>query len=306
MEAIIVRAMSLDPAARFDSVRHFGEALLQFASAGARAIWTPFFTTDSPPFTFAPPPKATTDAGRTMVLPSDAGQFAPPSSTTGSRTRSRPPVARASTTFRNATGEVVTELTPRRSRGPLLAGVGVLAVAGVLAVVISRRGAEAPPAAPVAAAPEPAAPAASPPRAAPGPAATYRIQIATDPENATLELDGQRVGSGSFADSLPADGSEHALIARAAGLPGEHHPLHRQGAAAAAVQADAAAPGGGGAAQAQRGGARRTGGPQVVADDTTRRATRPLNSRRAPRRRRKRPSSAPAGGEQPNNSPIIE
>ena len=47
MEAIILRAMSLDPGARFESVTHLGAALLPFASPGPRANWTPLFTDGS-------------------------------------------------------------------------------------------------------------------------------------------------------------------------------------------------------------------------------------------------------------------
>ncbi|MFO0629286.1 MAG: protein kinase [Polyangiales bacterium] len=43
LDAVLGRAMALDPAARFPSVAHLGGALLPFASVGARALWAPAF-----------------------------------------------------------------------------------------------------------------------------------------------------------------------------------------------------------------------------------------------------------------------
>jgi serine/threonine-protein kinase len=46
-EAVILRAMHRAPGRRFPTMRAFGEALLPFASAGARALWTPVFDVDT-------------------------------------------------------------------------------------------------------------------------------------------------------------------------------------------------------------------------------------------------------------------
>jgi serine/threonine-protein kinase len=48
-EAIIVRCMALDPAARFPDVDALGRALLDFASRTARGIWQPVFGDESTP-----------------------------------------------------------------------------------------------------------------------------------------------------------------------------------------------------------------------------------------------------------------
>ena len=43
LEAIVLRAMSLDPLGRFDSVKQLGAALLEFSSESTRMLWSPFF-----------------------------------------------------------------------------------------------------------------------------------------------------------------------------------------------------------------------------------------------------------------------
>jgi serine/threonine-protein kinase len=215
MEAIITRAMSVDPTARFESVKQLGSALLEFASAGARALWTPFFSAPSA----ASQPERAADAGRTMLLPADSAALgAPPSgaatgSGTGRTGRRAPsqPLSASSTTLRDATGEArLTALTARRSKVPLVAAASVVALAAV-AFAVARLGG-----------PHGAGdgePTGS--RTSPGPSprrpATYRIQIATEPGAATLELDGRQVGTGAVDEVLPADGAEHAVIARAPG-----------------------------------------------------------------------------------------
>src|SRR5215831_2647809 len=67
LEAIIVRAMQMDPAARFPSLRHFGAAVLPFASETARIMWAETFRVR------AGTPAKGVSAGMTMALPPGAG-----------------------------------------------------------------------------------------------------------------------------------------------------------------------------------------------------------------------------------------
>jgi eukaryotic-like serine/threonine-protein kinase len=46
LEAVLLRAMEREPAARWPSVRAFGEALRPFASVGGQALWEAFFTNE--------------------------------------------------------------------------------------------------------------------------------------------------------------------------------------------------------------------------------------------------------------------
>jgi serine/threonine protein kinase len=138
MEAIIMRAMSLEPLDRFESVKHLGAALLELASDAARSIWTPFFSdlpaTVEPSGGGTPRARAITDRPRvaTLLEPST-----PPSGATlelpGPSRRS------ANTTMRNATGERASYALPqpRRSRVPLMIA-GIALLAGGAAVIALR------------------------------------------------------------------------------------------------------------------------------------------------------------------------
>lgn len=243
LDAIINRAMSLEPAARFPSARALGAALLEYGSAPLRMMWTPFFSAEavelgasaggerrepeapslgpmpspegpvgrsSPGFaaeiamagTPTPPPSESQrriTAGGTRVLPAGAGTPSPDQ-------RGRPQRLESSTTFRHATGESTSlpSLRPARSRLPWLVALGV-AAAGSVAFVILRPdlGTTAPT--------TPAAP------TIPAEPKMFRIEVVTEPGSATIELDGQPVGTGAFARRLPIDGSEHEIVAHARG-----------------------------------------------------------------------------------------
>jgi serine/threonine-protein kinase len=54
LDAAVMKAMSLEPAARFPSMKHFGAALVELASPGAAESWRPFFVL-SPSATLAGP-----------------------------------------------------------------------------------------------------------------------------------------------------------------------------------------------------------------------------------------------------------
>ena len=46
---------------------------------------------------------------------------------------------------------------------------------------------------------------------------TFRVEVETDPREATIELDGQPAGSGSLDQRLPSDGNSHVMVVRAPG-----------------------------------------------------------------------------------------
>ncbi|MBK6535985.1 MAG: serine/threonine protein kinase [Deltaproteobacteria bacterium] len=88
LEAVLSRAMQRDPAARWPSVRAFGEALRPFASVGGQALWEAFYTNEvayvptlhqwgvAP----TPPPRAHLelhDVAATFAAPPPAAPMAP-------------------------------------------------------------------------------------------------------------------------------------------------------------------------------------------------------------------------------------
>jgi serine/threonine-protein kinase len=159
MDAIILRAMSLDPQARFESVKQLGAALLEFGSESTRILWTPFFgsaaavelPTNAAPVSSAPtmnvndgtsaPPVSrppSTDRPRVATL------VAPSTSPSGATMELPSPSNRkaSSTTMRNATGEralPVRGAAPSRWRIPAIVG-GVALVAAVALLVVLRGG----------------------------------------------------------------------------------------------------------------------------------------------------------------------
>ncbi|HXI58800.1 MAG TPA: serine/threonine-protein kinase [Polyangia bacterium] len=234
LDAVVNRAMNLEPTARFDSVHSLGAALLEYAGPSARMVWTPFFGTarvvreapvvspslnDESPrvdaasasgplsardYAATPPPRPTTEpparritAGGTRVLPADATP-SPDGRSTG-----RPQRVESISTFRHATGESAM-LGPRRSRLPLVVGLGVVAAIGAVFLVMRPDEAltTSHPTHPAQPAPEPK---------------MFRVELVTVPSTATIELDGQVVGTGAFARRLPVDGSEHEVVAHARG-----------------------------------------------------------------------------------------
>jgi hypothetical protein len=94
-------------------------------------------------------------------------------------------------------------MQPARSRLPLVVGLGVLVAIGVVFLVMR---------------PDQTGDRNTTPVVAPEPK-TYRVEVVTEPGNATIELDGQLVGTGAFARKLPLDGAEHEIVAKARG----HH-----------------------------------------------------------------------------------
>ena len=159
MEAIVLRAMSLDPLARFESVKQFGAALLEFSSEATRFLWAPFFGTapaiDLPssasPLSGAPTLNAGPGSGALPASrppstdrPRVATLVAPSTSPSGATMElPQPPQNRkaSSTTLRNATGE---RALPARlsatSRWRAPAIIGGIALVAAIGLLIALRG----------------------------------------------------------------------------------------------------------------------------------------------------------------------
>lgn len=180
LEAIILKAMSVSPAERFESVRAFGAALLQFASSGARATWAPAFGAPGTLVPHAPnPPVPTTlERGGTAVTAGKTGA-----------------------------GE-------RKSRAGFL-GLGLLLlVGGVGSLLAWRLGGDPPPNA------DASSGSASTGDTLPDSASQepIRIQVSVEPSTARIVLDGRVLGEGSIEAELPRDDQEHALLFTADGF----------------------------------------------------------------------------------------
>ena len=160
LEATIVRAMSLEPLDRFESVRQLGAALLEHASESSNILWAPFFG-QAPVVDALPAARSLPSQARvpTMVAPehaggtgSHSGSRSGSSSGSSSGSKSGPisgtmelpaPRKQASTTMRNATGEREIPITfnrPRRSRAPMVVA-GVALVSAVAVMIVLRGGA---------------------------------------------------------------------------------------------------------------------------------------------------------------------
>jgi serine/threonine-protein kinase len=157
MEAIVLRAMSLDPLGRFDSVKQLGAALLEFGSDATRMLWAPFFgaapAIDLPasgsPLSNAPTLSegARSSGSPASRPPSERPRVATlvaPSTTPSGATMELPQPTHnrkaSSTTLRNATGERAMPTrpgTPWRWRAPAIVG-GVALVAAISVLLILR------------------------------------------------------------------------------------------------------------------------------------------------------------------------
>jgi serine/threonine-protein kinase len=168
LEATTVRAMQVEPTARFASVRQLGAALLPFASPSARSVWQGFFSGERTGLTPAPigtavltPAALPTGPGHTsaLALAPQAGDRA---------------VAGGNHGGTPSADELAAALGRSRSRLPLIAGLVVAAVVGL--VIAAMRHESATPATTTAtteattATPAPAEPAVA--AAPPAPAAT--------------------------------------------------------------------------------------------------------------------------------------
>jgi eukaryotic-like serine/threonine-protein kinase len=202
LEQVIVRAMSLDPALRFPSVRALGHALLPFATPATRAQWTP---------ELSPPDAETAVAGGGAPQPGGTVLLPPPAiAVRPSQPRAESPRA---TTLGASAAQIAMPPARRRTAAllPVLLVVAGGAVGGYLFFQSSPK-----PAAPRTA----VAPASRPLDVTPPPLREpprYHVSVASRPPEAEFELDGKLVGSGSYAGDLAADGVAHTLKVSAAG-----------------------------------------------------------------------------------------
>lgn len=215
VEAVIVRAMQLEPANRFPTVRHLAAALLPFASDKARMLWSETFgavdTTQAVAPTAASTPPVANDAAWAATATPAPGQGPLGSKSWPSTTKG--------TTLGSATGHhLETVPPPPRSRLGAVVG-GAVALGAVILVGAKLLRPTAPPAAavptPVIVAPAPAT------AAPPTPRATYRVEVDADPATATMEVDGVATGARILRRDFPIDGREHRLVARAPGYRDE-------------------------------------------------------------------------------------
>jgi serine/threonine-protein kinase len=199
LEEVITRAMQPDPAARFDSARAMGAALLRFASIRAREYWAVEFgsaaarasrtneANQQPPAieSMQPEPAASTPPAVSGALAGAAGAIA----------RSEP--------------ETLLYTPRRRRRIWPLAVIGAVTLAGAAAAALvlgGLAGRVRPESAhDLAAVPAPPAP------------STFECSVRVVPSSARVEFDGKEVGEGRFSARLPIDGATHVVRLTAPG-----------------------------------------------------------------------------------------
>jgi serine/threonine-protein kinase len=191
LERVLLTALAREASSRFPSLNAFGAAVLPFASGRARATWAETFTAS-----------AVTEPGfhaPTMKLAAVASRA--PSTTMPVPATDEP-----------APDDEPALPTDGRRRIVTLA-VAAAAVAGGLAWLLHGSPK------PAVSVHVPAAPAAAAPAPTPPPSVRqYAVAVKVDPAEATLELDGEAVGHGSWSAWLKADGRAHTLRASAAGF----------------------------------------------------------------------------------------
>lgn len=190
-EAVLLRALSTSPDARYESVRAFASALLPFASDEARALWSREFNERERPLTPAPPPPDSTLAALATLT-----------------------TLNGATTLSGSASEVdVVPLFPVGRRLPrlplLLAGAAVM-TAG-LAFVLSSSLSKQPRLQESASSPAlTAAPSAN--------AALRTFSIKANLAEASIELDGVIIGTGAATHAVPVSDQPHHLKITANGF----------------------------------------------------------------------------------------
>jgi eukaryotic-like serine/threonine-protein kinase len=150
--------------------------------------------------------------GRELPVAQPIGLSPPPSEgeshSHSAYARSQPP----------GTGSAVPPTLVSRHRTALGAIGAVVLLAGGIAVASQVGSSSEPaPASAAEAAPAPLVRSLPPPAKSAAPVRQFQVAIAVEPAHAVIELDGVKVGSGSFRTTLPADGTRHILTVRAAG-----------------------------------------------------------------------------------------
>jgi tRNA A-37 threonylcarbamoyl transferase component Bud32 len=195
-EAIVERAMSLQPSQRYASLQAMGRALLPLGGARARLLWAPTFFAGRAAL---PPPAIGAEPVSPQVLEESQG------------------------TLGQSASEI--DKTPRivrRRRGP----IGWVAAGGLTLLVGStvwlgvrrwqRRSAPGVEALSQPALPAPAQRTAAVPTPPPAPK-SFEADTRVHPPSALIQLDGQRAGIGTFAHTFDMDGTEHVLRISAPG-----------------------------------------------------------------------------------------
>ncbi len=205
-ETIILKAMARDVSSRFPSLGELGRALLPYASERARLLQEPVFSgmaasaLSAPDNTVVEVPRVRMEESHGTTLGRSVSEI--------DHMRSMP--------------------SPRRI-SPVVWIVGAGAVGalclmgwGVERAIAARTSAKArarvaPAAQKASPPPKPvAAPSAQPAPAPPEPE-IFEAETSVTPKNATIDVDGTRMGTGSFSEELPKDGRSHKLTISAPG-----------------------------------------------------------------------------------------
>jgi len=199
-DAVVLRAMARDPAARFASVHDLGAALLPFASQPVRRAWTTTFEDRSETLDGA----RGLDGVRSLGLPSDGSPGHHVATTLGVTVRSLPPP---------------TEPSPRPARRRVVAAAALaVALASAAVVLPSRLPATTSPSPPrVSAAVASPAPralsiAAVPPTATAAPDASTPLAVLAPVRQATPSVRPSRIAAPSGARRPPVHGASPAAL----------------------------------------------------------------------------------------------
>ncbi|MCC7385739.1 MAG: serine/threonine protein kinase [Deltaproteobacteria bacterium] len=199
LEQVILKAMAREADDRYPSVLGLGAAMLPFAGPRSRVLWEPIFRA----YSWPPPPESL--AHTNEVAPA--------------------PLVEKLATSNTFAGSGAASAILHSRRSPLLFGAaGAIAVAAVaIALIAGPDGpsiVSSPIDVPRVTEASPTVPPASPP--APGPESRFfEVSVRVDPPRAAISLDGRPVGSGTFAQRLPIDGTEHTLVVTADGFEAE-------------------------------------------------------------------------------------
>ncbi len=200
-EAIVLKAMARDADARFDSLGELGRALLPFASERGRLLQAPVFSgmtqsaLSAPDNTIVDPPRFRLEESHGTTLGRSVSEI--------DGMRSIP--------------------SPSRRISPVvwIVGAGIVGALclvgwGVERKIAARAAARA--AAPLTSVqkPEPVATQSAAPAPAPT-EETYEASTVVTPNNAVIEVDGTKMGTGSFSEELPRNGVAHKLTITAPG-----------------------------------------------------------------------------------------
>jgi serine/threonine-protein kinase len=202
LEAVVLRAIEIDPARRFPSVDDLGRALWPFAGERSRLLWRDSFGPQAPGM--ARPPARRPMAAETAEDPTPRSAPLTP--------RRWPPTPIAPPAGAPAWNESPGITAPPRSRRVALISVLALAGAGVGAYRFLRPDDGGKPAREGLAGTVPAAPVPERPARR-----SYTATVVVEPAAARIELDGAPAGTGRFERTFTADGTNHTLVISADG-----------------------------------------------------------------------------------------